>query len=329
MDLSVTKIKKHELSHLMQEEAIKEGWLYSQDDVDFYFENPNNQISAIFVNNELAGCVILHKSPSHVQGKAIRSAGFFLVINKYRSQKIVGPHLWQKGITDGITKDTIVCFHSVPRVVLFYERLGFMKTSLVNLYYLLKMNEHNSEALLGIKSFFEKNIIKKIDKNNLNEIDSYNKSLFCNTSGIGFYEFIHTWSRRPDALTVAYYEKNKVTGYGIATICKKLSANGKKERCFRISPVYANTAEIANHILKALVYLILESKAKQIELYSLASIDTEFGSTLNEIGFSAIGKNYVVCNHPELINPKAEILNNVFCSLPFEYPHEVATSLVP
>jgi hypothetical protein len=327
MDLSITKIKKHELSQLMQEEATKEGWLYSQDDVDFYFENPNNQISAITVNNELAGCVILHKSPSHAQGKAIRSAGFFLVINKYRGQKIVGPHLWQNGITDGINKDMIVCFHSVPRAVVFYERLGFMKTHLVNLYYLLKTNEHNWESLSEAKSFFEKGIIKKIDKNNLNEIDNYNKSLFFNTSGIGFCEFLHTWPRRPDAMTVAYYEKNKLTGYGIATICKKLNTNGKEELCFRISPVYANTAEIANHILKAFVYLILESKGKQIELYSLASPDTAFGSTLKEIGFSAIGKNYVVCNHPELVNPNAEILNNVFCSLPLEYPHEVAASL--
>jgi ribosomal protein S18 acetylase RimI-like enzyme len=326
MELSVSKIKKHELSQLMQEEAIKEGWLYSQDDVDFYFENPHNQITAISVNNELAGCVILHESPGHSQGKMIRSAGFFLVKDKYRGQKIVGPHLWQKGITDSIKKDMIVCFHSVPRAVEFYEKLGYMRTSLVNLYYSLKTSE-SVGSLLAAKNLLANGVIKKIDKSNLNEIDNYNKSLFFNTSGIGFCEFIHNWSRRPDAMTITYYENNKITGYGITTICKNLKTNGEEELFFRISPIYANTAVIAEHILKALVYLALESKGKQIELYSLASPDTKFGSALKEIGFSAIGKNFVVCNHPKLVNINAEILDSIFCSLTFEYPHEVTASL--
>jgi hypothetical protein len=59
MNLSIAKIEKHELTKLFQEDALKEGWMYSQDDVHFYFGYQRNQIFAIKVDDELAGCVLL------------------------------------------------------------------------------------------------------------------------------------------------------------------------------------------------------------------------------------------------------------------------------
>jgi hypothetical protein len=61
MNLEITLIPKDELSLLMQEEAFKEGWYYSQEDVDFYFSSSQNVIYAVKVNRNLAGCVSLHK----------------------------------------------------------------------------------------------------------------------------------------------------------------------------------------------------------------------------------------------------------------------------
>ena len=138
MNLEISKIQKEELSTLMQEEAFKEGWSYSQADVDFYYACPQNSIYAVKVDNVLAGCVILHQSSSHLNNKPVFSAGFFLVLNEYRGKKIIGPYLWDRAITEHLDQNAVVCFHSVPRAVEYYERLNYKKTALVDLYLTLK-----------------------------------------------------------------------------------------------------------------------------------------------------------------------------------------------
>jgi ribosomal protein S18 acetylase RimI-like enzyme len=62
-----------------------------------------------------------------------------LVIDKYRSQKI-GSSLWQKAFNDNLPADAVVCFHSVPRAVTYYEKMGYKKTLLTNYYHKLQAN---------------------------------------------------------------------------------------------------------------------------------------------------------------------------------------------
>lgn len=324
MDLTINKIKVDDFSALMLEEAYKEGWLYSPYDVDCYFNYPLNQIYAIRVDDELAGCVLLHESLSQVQEKPLRSAGFFLVKEKYRGQKIVGPQLWHNAITASISKDMLVCFHAVPRAVNFYERLGFLRTSLVNIFYSLQLKQVNNTQLTAIIPLIESGVLKKITS--AKELDVYTKTLFNGASGAGFCDLIRHWLTRPDAIILAYYEKSIVKGYGVLTVCKQAKAN-TAPLCYRLSPLYADTVEIADSLLQALVYYARKNKVKRIELNSLASTGSVFASKLADLGFIASGKNYVIANHSDLIDSKAAILDKIFASLPLEYPHEVAGGL--
>lgn len=323
MNLEISPIRKEELSWLMQDEANKEGWLYSEDDVNFYFNYSGNQISAIKINGELAGCVLLHSSLGHMQGMPIRSAGFFLVIEKFRGQKIVGPHLWQHTITASINKSMLVCFHSVPRAVSFYEQLGFLKTPLINIFFALDVNQINHDQLKTIIPLMQEGSLKTIKATHLKDIETYNKKLFTETSGAGFRDFIHHWLQRPDAIIFAYYDQGIVKGYGVLTVCKKIDQDDTITLCYRLSPLYADSVEIAGFILKALVAFALQEHAQRIELSSLAESGTEFAQLLAQIGFTVCGKNYVVCNHSDMIDTNASILNKVFSGLPLEYPHEV------
>lgn len=321
MNLTITPIKVEELSALMLEDAVKEGWLYSTYDVDCYFNYPLNRIYAIHVDDELAGCVLLHESLSRVQGSPLRSAGFFLVKEKYRGQRIVGPLLWQNAITASISREMLVCFHAVPRAVNFYERLGFLRTSLVNIFYSLQLKQINKAQLAVIIPLIEKGVLKRITS--FHEIDGYTETLFNGASGAGFCDFIHHWVARADAIILAYYEQGVVKGYGVLTVCKQSDKEGETSLCYRVSPLYADSIEIADSLVKALVYDAWQNKAERIELNSLASADSPFASKLADLGFIASGKNYVIANHNHLIDNKAAILDKVFASLPLEYPHEV------
>jgi len=103
------------------------------------------------------------------------------------------------------------------------------------------------------------------------------------------------------------------------TICKQLT----EKISYRISPLFADTGEIAQAVLKGLIATISKNPFSHIELNTLATSETEFGHLLTEIGFIASGKNFVVCNRPNLIKKGAPILEHIFCSIPLEYPHEV------
>ena len=328
MNLEISTIRKEELSWLMQEEANKEGWLYSEDDVNFYFNYSGNQISAIKVNGELAGCVLLHSSLGNMQGMPIRSAGFFLVIEKFRGQKIVGPYLWQNTITANTNKNMLVCFHSVPRAVGFYEQLGFLKTPLINIFYALDVSKVNHDQLKTIIPIIQEGSLRKIETTHLSDIETYNKKLFTDTSGAGFRDFIHHWLQRSDAIIFAYYEQGIVKGYGVLTVTQKIDQEDTITLCYRLSPLYADSVEIAGFILKALVSFALQEHAQRIELSSLADSGTEFTQLLAQIGFTACGKNYVVSNHSDMIDKNNSILNKVYSSLPLEYPHEVIGGLI-
>ncbi len=91
--------------------------------------------------------------------------------------------------------------------------------------------------------------------------------------------------------------------------------------------MYANTSKIAQFILKGLIFAISKNSFAQIELNTLATSELEFGSLLVELGFVESGKNFVVCNYPELAPKEAPILQHIFCSVPLEYPHEVIAGL--
>lgn len=319
MNLVTSRIQKDELSILMQEEAFKEGWSYSQEDVNFYYHCPQNCIYAVKVDGQLAGCVILHQSLGHIQGKPIFSAGLFLVLREYRGKKTVGPYLWEHGITAHIGDDSVACFHAVPRAVDYYDRLNFKRTPLVDRYMRLEREKLNSLTIVSANSLFANRTLRLINENRLDDIEEYNHRLFPDNAGLGLCEFVRLWNKRPDAIVIGYYHQDILQGYGVATVCKKLP----KKTSYRIAPLYASTVEIAQSILKGLIQFISKYSFSHIELNTLATVETQFGAFLEEIGFIEGGMNFVLCNKPGLVTKEAPILKHVFCSIPLEYPHEV------
>ncbi len=79
--------------------------------------------------------------------------------------------------------------------------------------------------------------------------------------------------------------------------------------------------------MKGLILAISKNSFSQIELNTLATSEAEFRQLLIDLGFIEHGKNFVVCNRPDLILKDAPILQYIFCSVPLEYPHEVIAGL--
>lgn len=316
MTLNITLITKDELSILLYEEAKKEGWFFSGYDIDFILNYAGNTLYAIKVNNHLAGCILWHTQQNTLSSLHVCSAGLFLVTNGYRGQKLVGPYLWEKTIAANTDNSMIICFNSVASAVGFYERLGFKKTGLVNIAWVANAHQINHKQLESAQPLLTQGIIKIITDDY--DVTDYNKALFTK-NGTGLCHFLQEWLKRPDAITLAYYEKGVVQGYGVATLCSEES------QYWRISPLYACTIDIAQALLQGLMLYILKNNGQRIELSSLEG--KSFALFLEQLGFMAIGKDYVVCNHAHLIDIKSPLLNHVFASIPLEYPHEIVSDM--
>lgn len=323
MKLEAMPIKKEELSWLMQEEAQKEGWHYSQEDVDFYFNYSRNQITALKIDGELAGCVLVHTSAGCFQDSPIRSMGFYLVTEKFRGQKIAGPFLMEKIIAE-LKETALVCFHAVPKAVGFYERAGFMKTPLVDIFYAINLTDCYSNILKTMLPTPAS--LKCLVEAQYDCVFDYNKIVFSGKDA-GICDFISHWIKRPDAIVLAYYEQDVVKGYGVLTVCQRKDEENTKP-CYRLSPLYADSATIANTILNGALQYALQTNAYRMELNTLANSDSLFANRLEEVGFVANGKNYIVCNQPALIKQDTSILQKIFSSIPLEYPHEVTAALM-
>lgn len=323
--MSIFKIKRPELSQIMLIEAAKEGWSYSLEDVDFYFENKRNSIYAIFVNEELAGCVIIHNSLSKVRRKNVYSVGLFIVVRKYRGQGIVGPHLWRHTVTNNLEQGAFVYFHSVERAVDFYKYLGFTQTKLANLVYILRVNDISFDLL---DNLYEQAMASEIRDIFPDDIERYNNLFFKGESGLGNCEFVRAWMQRPDAKVLGYYDNGVLKGYGILTICKKKKIDSNEQLAFRVSPLYADNNAIACSLLRALVYFALTSKsADHIELYCIKEPNNEFIDLLFRIGFIKAGKNWIMSNIEDKEISNSKVLNKVFCTIPMEYSPEFISGL--
>lgn len=317
MVFDVLPIQKSELMLLMLDEANKEGWSYSTEDVNFYFDCHMNRIYVVKVNGKLAGCVILHASSSIIDKKPLYSAGFFLVVDKYRGQKI-GSYLWQKAFTENLQADAMVCFHSVPRAISYYEKMGYNQTILTNYYYKLRVNNLKNLSNESIEKLFSSTTLRIIDSDTKSDLYKFNSNLFIGVGGLGICDFVSQWINRSDALIVGYYDQGNLQGYGVVTVCSHLSG----QVSYRISPLYALNPGVAQALTKGLVYILAKKSFAHIELNTLSSYHDSFSRFLKSLGFIEAGKNYVVCNHPTRINHDIKLLNNIFCSIPLEYPHE-------
>ncbi|KTD33368.1 GNAT family acetyltransferase [Legionella nautarum] len=324
MNLTVYPINQQELTELMLEDAPKLGWYYSPEDIEFYFNHRGNRIFAIRVNTVLAGVVILHRSLSYRYNNPVYSVGFFLVREQYRGKKLVGPKLWHEAITVNLTAKDLVCFHSAERAINYYEKLGFKKTPFIDLLYVLNINNLDKNQFKSTGDALATGVLKQIKPSEFKDIDHYNKDLFCGSLGLGFCEFIDDWMQRSDATIVAYYEQEKLAGYGISTICQRTKKIG-----YRISPLYANNSLIARTLLKGLVYLAYQNQGQLLELNTPASNNREFRQILQDLGFveDKGGRSIIVCNQAELIHENSAIAQKKFCCLPLEYPPEIIMGL--
>lgn len=325
MNFDIQPITKEELSWFMEQVAQEEGWLYSREDVKFYFNHARNQIHVLRINDELAGCVLVHRSPGCFHGKPILSLGFFIVSKKHRGY--AGPHLVKKAL-NGVDESMIVCFHAVPTAATYYEqRLGFIKTPLTDNFYALNSHACNKSTLKSVSPLTETGRVSILDPRQYQDIDSYNQHLFPGQNGDGIREFIGNWLQRSDIVVFAYYEQNIVKGYAIMAINKRIEKSAGEELCYRLAPLYADSAEIADAIIKRAVDYAFQTKGYRVELNTLANSDSTFAQTLKSIGFETPGFNYVFSNHSGLFRTDAPILKKVFTSIPLEYPHEVTANL--
>jgi hypothetical protein len=320
----ISFVTKIDFSKLMKIDAAKIGWLFSSFDIDFHFHYPANKIYAVKVADEIAGCIILHESAGRVEDKIVASIGFYIVIDKFRGQKIIGPKLWEV-VQENFNKDKFVCFNAAPQAFPFYQRNGFDKTIFISTKYILEVTEVEQQKYalaLGCSHAYSINI-KKIES--VDCINVYNKKIFPNISGQGFRDFIHSWISRPDAVVVGYFDGNELKGYGVLTVCQ--DHQDGNQASYRTSPIYADTVDIAKVLVNHMISFACNLRTQYIELFTLGQPNSLFTSYLRSLGFVEGGINYVVSNSPEIIKPTSAFLNKIYSILPLEYPCEIVASI--
>lgn len=166
--------------------------------------------------------------------------------------------------------------------------------------------------------------LRKFTTTEKNITDNYNNKIF-RENGTGYCQLLKNWINRKDAIVYGYFKERKIIGYGVATVCYEHKENENLKLYYRFSPIYADSVEIATIILRILLHYAIYNKGARVELTTLKQ--NVFSRELESMDFISDDNDYIVCNRASLIKEDASILNNIYASMPLEYPHEISTSV--
>lgn len=314
MTYIIKAITKPELVQIMLEWAKKLDWKYSENDVDAYFEINGKNIYSLNLYNasanqyELIGCISISKY------NFIASIGLFIIKEEHRG-KNHGQQLLDYALKE-LSGSILISLNAVPKAVAYYSRNGFFHTGTVNSHFSLK-----SENIKGkLSKEFSSNLTIS-DLSLIEDIIKYDSELFHNNSERK--KFINLWLTRPDAIIVTYSCGYKIEGYGVLTVCSHTSTT----KSYRISPMVADTIDVAAGLFYKLFSYIETSNFNVIELNALSNINSCLIDLLKSLGFNKIEdgdtelmvteKNYISRN-----NTNASLFKVIAMS-PLEFPHEV------
>lgn len=334
MKFDIRKITKTELSTVMLEWAKKEGWKYSSEDVNAYFEINGNDIYALINSSgsepELVGCISItkyHYNEGNVnQGKFLFSIGLFIVKEEYRGKKECGPILWKHAF-QLLKQNNMACLNSVPRVTPFYTKNGFNETGMKNAHFELKLSD--------IKLFdqLSKVLAARTNNDNITHLQftaddspsvllaNYENALF-RSAPLERNEFRNKWVRRSDAIVVAYVNNNIIEGYGVLTVCQK---DGSENKSYRISPLYSDSVDVTAKLFGALLNMALQQNGKAVDLNVLVDASPMLSDILAKYCFTEVGNGgtELMTLSPKELSPQLTAsLHRIIALSPLEFPHE-------
>lgn len=313
MTYIVKAITKFELAIVMLEWAKKLDWKYSKNDVDAYFAiNGMNMYSLKIFNDctneyELIGCISISSYNS------TSSIGLFVIKEEYRG-KNHGQQLLDYALKQ-LNSFKIISLNSVPKVANYYLRNGFFRTGTVNSHFSLgsKIVKESSDKELSDNLNFA-------NPSSINLIIGYEQELFNDITERK--KFLNVWLARPDAVVVIYSCNHKIEGYGVLTICN----NTATTKSYRISPMIADSIEVAASLFYKLFSYIKNSDFDVIELNALSSINSHLIVLLNSLGFNKIDDGDTELMITQQSNTSKKNINpslfKVIAMNPLEFPHE-------
>lgn len=242
-----------DLKNIMLNMASKEGWDYTEEDVEaFYTINKKNIHCLWNVDVEggtLIGCAMVTRydyderdDPKEVD--TLVSVGLFIIEEQHRRngfgtqllEYVYDKYIKEKPRTRGV-------LNSVPGTRSFYQQKGFHSVEdLSNVSFWLE--EIPKEFLLSRK-------VRELRSDDQVAVDGYESTLFKRDAAKRRL-FTMRWLSRADSKLIGYFEDKTLAGYGMMTMCKKIKGktNSDDTHVYRLSPVYANTIEVAGALLK-------------------------------------------------------------------------------
>lgn len=319
--MNIDIITKSELSKVMLDWANKEGWHYSSQDVESYFNMKGKVIYALKEKTDntehLIGCVCVTKY-QNVKNEILASIGLLIINKDYRGQRKYGPFLLQK-ILENLreNKITAILLNSVSRTSFFYECNGFIKSKISNNHYSV-----NLDSISDLITTFDTSDINSVKQINYtekkDEIMYYDRKLF-GTIISGREEFMNTWFSRPDTIIHAYYNNEMLEGYAVLTTNQTNEQQGNN---YRLAPMYSSSIDITRDILRSILIFAAKQKIDSIELNCHTLNNAENIQLLQEHGFTKdpSGVTYMMATMELMWNPQK---NKIVALSPLEFPHEV------
>lgn len=223
---TVRSMTRNELD-IAVEWAAKEGWNPGLYDADCFFQIDSNGFFMGFLNDQPIACISAVSYDSH-----FGFLGFYICKPEYRSQGY-GIQVWNRAIryldTQNIGLDGVVEQQEN------YKKAGF-KFAYNNARY-----QMNSRKIVG-----DTPGIFRVTSLRLDEIVKYDRQFF----PADRTSFVNCWINQPESTALVSTGNDEIQGYGMIRKCRI---------GYKIGPLFAETAEVADALFKSLISSIPEN----------------------------------------------------------------------
>ena len=221
-DLQLKKLRKNDLKTLV-DWAKEEGWNPGKYDFEVFWDtDPEGFYGFYFEQRLITGGAIVSYH------KEFGFMGLFIVHPDFRGQGI-GQKLWflRKGLLlKRLKNNATIGMDGVLAMQPFYEKGGF-KIAFKDVRYEFK----------GQKLTFSKSI-STIEKLDIETVHKYDLKCF----GYNRNEFLKNWLKIPESKSFKFLDDDNLKGYAVI---RKVNTG------YKIGPLFADTDEIAEELLKA------------------------------------------------------------------------------
>lgn len=223
-NITIKKLEFHELETLISW-AAKEGWNPGKHDAKLFWDaDPDGFYGCFYQNNLIAGGSVV------AYNNEFGFMGLFIVHPDFRNDGI-GRKLWHARrdlLLSRLQPNSTIGMDGVLTMQPFYQKGGF------NIAFKDERYEFKGQA------FASSNHISPISIDDFNQIAEYDTKIF----GCKRTQFLTGWLFMTDHFSFCYKIDNAVEGYAVIR---------KAETGFKIGPLFANNAEIAEALFKSCI----------------------------------------------------------------------------